>query len=222
MIERSRLLKWTMVLALIFALGTILSANVHAQSKKKSKSKSSTTSPQDSGPSLSETQEFIKSGLGQKIISQEQRVVVNDNDVVQWTRNFTPSSTSTVNFFDNKMEITELTEAKGVDMVFVKRNSAVGRAGDSQEHPYYKSYKYISSVRISELSSEVKVEGKNIKVNCSSGECFSFHRTDWDGKISQGKTGNQNYEAVNEDTAQRLAKAFSHLIKLHGGKKSLF
>jgi len=42
MIERSRFVKWTMVLVLVFALGAILSVDVHAQSKKKAKGKSTT------------------------------------------------------------------------------------------------------------------------------------------------------------------------------------
>lgn len=120
-----------------------------------------------------------------------------------------------------------------------ERNSGVNADGNFL---YHFNRTYTSSASLNDLSPKVTLSkaGNRHKINikCHSTDCFTVEdkltltKLSVTGKDvntepailgdSSGSLDKQIYIFCSSETAEKVAKAFSHLITLHGGKKELF
>ena len=87
-----------------------------------------------------------------------------------------------------------------------------------------------ATVLVPNLSTEVGVDGKRLVIECHSAKkCIQASKTgqgvSWKGKrkkINENKAHPRNSLGLCKNKNDKLHRAFSHLIKLLGGKKELF
>lgn len=180
------------------------------------------------GPSLEETQNFIINLLGSSAGEVEKKGPQRyggPNSTEDDMHMEGKKSKLKIRFLNNKMII----EREIKTMAFFINGH---RAGFGTEI-YDKNEIYIDELMIDSLQPEVKINDNWIHINCNTGDCISTKKTikanslrfgeiNTDDIVEQKASSIVYYQVRDSDTAQKFAKALSHLILLHGGKKSLF
>ncbi len=176
-------------------------------------------------PTVEETKAFITSKVAicGKFSASKDYSDGDDVDIRSWSYN-----NRDISFVNDEVHITE--EYKW------SKNTSGGEGDNSYYYSWYRQSHRTSISKLGDLSLDVELdpgdddENPFLILKCSSKECWKHEYKSYNIKAEETQYGlpefsesvNNRFFICNLDTAERIQKAFIHLLKKSGVKESLF